>query len=230
MAATLIQSGLNVVQTGTTIAVGSTQGWGTPTAGNVLIAVANSTFTITAPSGWTAGPSVVDDNAAYLWWKIAAGTETSLTLTVGGSAPSTLALFEYSGLLAAPTDVQNTSNAAGVSGTTTAAATITTTGPNGGDLVFAVAALARDVAGSTVPTGLTWSNGYVALNNHASDGTHGANDVSTWYSTLQQSAAGATSTSATWTNAWSARTGLIIGFKLAAAASQIPLLVMARSA
>lgn len=229
MPATRVQAIGNIVTTGTSLTVGSGQGWAAPTAGNLLVVVVNATFTATTPAGWTVGPSVVDDNAAYLWWRVAAGTETSVTVTQGGAAIASIALFEYSGLAASPFDVQNSAATTAVSGTTTAAASITTTGTSG-DLVFAVAALNRDAAGTTLPTGLTWSNSYSAALNHASSGSNGTQDVSTWYAELQQGTAGTTSTVATWTNAWSARQALIIGFKLAAAAAQIPVLVMARSA
>jgi hypothetical protein len=41
----------------------------TPTAGNLLIAVANADATVTHDgTGWTAGPSIIDGNGAYLWW------------------------------------------------------------------------------------------------------------------------------------------------------------------
>lgn len=221
MAATRVQSAGNVVGAVTAITLGSAQGWAAPTAGNLLILVVNATFTTTTPTGWTVAPSVVDDNAAYMWWKIAAGTETSISVTQSGSSTATIFAVEYAaaGLLATPFDVQNQSNTTGTTGTTTAAASITTTGPNGGDLVFTAACLCRDVAGTTMPTGLTWSNGYSAIFNHASAGNLASSDVSTWYAELQQTAAGATSTVATWTNGWNARQALIIGFKLAAAAA-----------
>jgi hypothetical protein len=225
MAVTRVQAAGHIVTTGTAMTLASGDGWATPTAGNLLILVTNGpNFVSTGPAGWTAGPSIANDNGAYLWWKVAAGTESTITVTQNGSGVGTIFCAEYaaSGLLGTPFDVQNFANTTGSAGTTTAAAAITTTGANG-DLVFAVAALCRDVAGTTVPTALTWSNSYSAIFNHATAGTNGANDVSTWYAELQQSAPGATSTVATWTTgSWNARQALIISFKLAAAPTAPP--------
>lgn len=220
---TRVQMAGHIVTTGTAMTLASGDGWATPAAGNLLILVTNGpNFVSTGPAGWTTGPSIADDNGAYIWWKISAGNESTITVTQNGSGVGTIACAEYDagGLLATPFDVQNVASAV-TTGTTTPAAAITTTGANG-DLVFAVAALCRDVAGTTMPTGLTWSNSYTGIFNHATAGTNGANDVSTWYAELQQGAAGATSTVATWTNAWMARQGLIISFKLAAAAAAAP--------
>lgn len=205
----------------TTLTLGSGDGWVAPTAGNLLVVVYNGVQVVsTGPTGFTAGPSVVDDNAGYLWWKIAAGTETTFSVTQAGTTAATLVALEVSGLLAAPFDIQNSSNTTGTVGTTTAAASITTTGANGGDWVLAVGALAADAAGTTAPTGLAWSNGYSGfLSQFNITNVNGVNQHLTALAELQQSAAGATSTVLTWTNGWNARQHMIIGFKLAATAA-----------
>lgn len=224
MAATRVQTvpKTQLDNTNTTITIGSTDGWATPKAGNVIVVVFNGVQTATTPTGYTAGPSVVDDNAGYLYWKVAAGTETSVAVTQAGTNSATLTAFEISGLLASPADVQNTAAAPLAAGTSTSVASITTTGVNG-DYVLAVAALCRDTStAGAAPTGFTWTNGYTGFLVTQSVGNGApADDEVTAFAELQQAAPGATSTVASWTNAWQARQHLIIGFKLAAGAAPV---------
>lgn len=216
MSATRVQ-GPTVIASTTTITVGSAQGWATPTAGNYIVVVYNGTQTITALTGYTAGPSVVDDNAAYVYWKVAAGTETSISVTQAGATAAIVTVFEVAGLAAF--DLFNSAANTRVSGTTTTAASITTTGTSG-DWVLAVGALCRDTTGTTFPTGLAWTNSYTTFNTQQTAVSGGgAADCYTSYAELDQATAGATSTAASWTNAWFARQHLIIAFKLAAVAA-----------
>jgi hypothetical protein len=75
----------------------------TPTAGNLLVLISHvdkSASYGADPSGFTAGP-VVDgtDASVKLWWKIAAGTETTHTVTLGSSGERGLiSLLEFSGV------------------------------------------------------------------------------------------------------------------------------------
>lgn len=216
MTATLVQTASNLTSTGAaSLAVGSGQGWAAPTAGNLLIAWANSDTTMTL-SGWTAGPSVVDQNAAYLWYKVAAGTETSVTFSAGGStSPFTVGLMEYSGATATPFDVQGTSSIQVTAGTTTTAVSVTGTGTNG-DLLIAVAALHFLTA--TAPTGPTWTNSFVnrMTVGPTTNASAAINDI-TFVGDFQNTAAATVSTACSWTNNASNRQELLIAFKLAAA-------------
>jgi ribosomal protein L17 len=139
----------------TSLSIGAGDGWATPTSGNLLVATANSDATIPTPSGWTAGPSVVDGNAAYIWWKISAGNESTVTIAPSSSANTVMTVCEYSGNAASPFDVSNSSTISGSSGTTTTSVSVTTT--QAGDLIVAFAALH---SGATNPTGLTWTNSF----------------------------------------------------------------------
>src|SRR6187402_1779411 len=67
------------------------------TAGNLLVAAACSDATLTGPSGFSLGEDAVDAQGAYIWWKTAAGGETTLTVTPGVSRPVALVVAEYSG-------------------------------------------------------------------------------------------------------------------------------------
>jgi hypothetical protein len=203
--AVLVQHAENITSTGAaSMAVGSTQGWAAPTAGDLLVAwsVADCTMTL---AGWTAGPSVVDNNAAYMWYKVAAGTESTVTFGAGASAsPITVGVLEYSGLQATPFDVQNFSG--NQVGGTSATITLTTAAT---DLVVAVAGThsASDISAPS------WTGGFTnqVL---ANTGTASSVQVHAIVADLQQTAAGAVSTTASWTGAGNDVQALIMGFKL----------------
>lgn len=69
----------------------------TPTAGNLLLCVANGSVTSTTPSTWTlpSGGSAINNSGLYLWYKTAAGGD-SFTITHNASNyPELLEFFEY---------------------------------------------------------------------------------------------------------------------------------------
>jgi hypothetical protein len=107
--------------------IGSGDGWATPTSGNLIVLTVNGDQTFSTPSGYTAGPSVVDDNAVYLFWKISAGTETTPTITPAGTTTAVMTACEYSGVAASPADGSNTSSIVNAVGTTTTSTSVTTT-------------------------------------------------------------------------------------------------------
>lgn len=213
MVATLVQSVSNQTPGATSLAIGSAQGWVAPTAGNLIVAWANSDSTVTINNTMTAGPSVVDSNAVYLWWKVATGTETAFTFTPAASDTLAAGLFEYSGLAAAPTDVQNAAPATtGSSGTTVPSLSVTATGASG-DLAIAVAGLHGNGAASSAPV---WTGGFTNRQTMAA-GTVGANAyVSTFVADFQNAAAATITTSCSWTGANVDRNEVMIAFKLAA--------------
>lgn len=145
----------------TSIAIGSGDGWSTPTAGNLLVVSSNGDFTSTAPTGagtWTAGPSIVDGNGVYTWYKVATGTESTITVSLtSGSFDFVITACEYSGTSATPFDVSNSTTNSGVSSFTSTSTGVTTT--VAGDLVIAFGLFHG--AGATAPTFVSWSNSFV---------------------------------------------------------------------
>lgn len=199
---------------GATLVIGAGDGWATPAAGNLLVATANSDATVTmTTAGFTLGPSVIDGNGAYLWWKVAAGTESSITFTPGSSVPIAGTVCEYSGNAASPFDASNSSTIAGSAGTTTSTAAVTTT--QDGDLIVGVAALHS--AGVGTPSSPSWTNSFANQLSPNSGGGTSAHCF-TFYSELTAGAAGSYSTVCSWTNNASDRQHLIIAFKEGAAA------------
>lgn len=202
------------------ISIGAGDGWATPTAGNLLVVTANSDATVTITNigtAWTAGPSVVDGNGAYIWWKISEGTESTITCTPSVSDTICITTCEYSGNLASPFDTSNSSTNANNGNNVTTSTSVTTTAD--GDLIIAVAALHLSSGFSSAPTGPSWTNSFV---NQISTGTGGTAliDCYTFYAELMPAgAAAAYATSAAWTNNVGDRQELVIAFKAAATAA-----------
>lgn len=213
MAATKIQSATNSALTGTTISIGSGQGWAAPTSGNVLIAWANADISVTL-SGWTAGPSVVDGNAAYFWYKQSNGTETTISFTMGATPWSThVGVLEYSGI-GIPRDVQNNSNSQ--TGSTSSPSVSATGTSSSGDLWIALAGMAESANGASSPS---WTNSFV--NQQTVSTTPGSRYVTTFVASYQNTSAATVSTVCSWTGGMTDRIALLIAFPITAPPSGV---------
>lgn len=211
MAATKVQAATNSTLSATTISIGSGQGWATPTSGNILIAWANADITVTGPSGWTAGPSVVDGNASYIWYKQSNGTETTVTFGIGATTWSThVGVLEYSGI-GLPRDVQNTANAQ--TGSTSSPSVSATGTSSTGDLWLALVGTAEGSGQATSPT---WTNSFA--NQQTVTTAPGSRYISTFVATFQNTAAATVSTVCTWSGSGQVdRISLLIAFPISAA-------------
>ena len=195
------------------ISIGAGDGWATPTTGNLLVVTANSDATVTITGTWSSGPSVVDGNGTYVWYRISDGTETTITCTPSVSDRIAITACEYSGNAAVPFDVSNSSTIAGTSGTTTTSVSVTSTAA--GDLIVAAACIHAFFG--TAPSAPSWTNSFTNQLTATSGGTTNL-DATTFYAELIAGAAGSYSTSASWTANASDRQELVIAFKAAAAA------------
>lgn len=221
MAAALVQTASNNATSTANLSVGSGQGWATPTSGNLILAWANGNVTVTGPAGYTAGPSVVNGNGVYMWYKVSAGTETTASFTHTASW-MTVGLMEYSGLTATPFDVQSSSTQSTSSGTSTASASVTTTNAIGGVVV----ALAGLHGFATLLTGPSWTNSFTNQQSvTTSVDAFAATSTFVGHRIVSSNAAYATVCS--WTNGTSDQQELIIGFKAAVGAAALINLTMA---
>lgn len=196
------------------ITIGSADGWATPTAGNLLVVTGNGDANPAMTStGYTAGPALNDGNGVTTWWKIAAGTETSIVMTPAVTAHCTVTACEYSGF-GTGVDVSN-SSVANTSGTVTVAANITTTGVS--DLIVGFALLHG--SGSAInPTAASWTNSFVQVL-QGDSGTTASQSTHTLVGELLDSGAtGVKSTVASWTGAFTDRQHVIMSFKAGAGA------------
>lgn len=217
MAIAAVQRASNAAIGTTGVGVGSGQGWSTPTSGNLLVITLNIDVTMSTPSGWTAGPSVVDDNAAYSFYKTSNGTESTIAPTYA-STNAVITACEYSGVTATPFDVQNSSTITASPGTTTTSVSVTTTAA--GDLIFAAACLYDfNAAFQPAPTAPSWTNSFsnvISQNVNPNAARHGH----TFVAELTAGAAGAYSTAASWSSgSMEARHELVMAFKAAAVAA-----------
>jgi len=188
-----------------------------PSAGNLLIAVANADATVTiGGSGWNAGPSIIDGNGAYLWWKIAgSGEPSAVTFTPSVSDYITAGLLEYSGNSATPYDTSSSSTHSGSATNTTQAASMTTT--TGHDLGIAAGLLHQNRGTPTVaPTSPVWS-GSATWSSVQSGGAVSGSNVTVWdfvADNLDLGPTGAVSASVAWsTVSWPDAQQLLIAFK-----------------
>lgn len=199
----------------TSVSIGAGDGWAAPTPGNFLVVSANSDATVTiSPAGFSAGPSIIDGNGAYGWFKVAAGTETTITATPSVSDDIVLTVCEYSGVSAF--DAQNSATiASSPGGTSTNAAAVSTTAP--GDLIVSFA-LNHAVNASLHGASPSWTNGFTNVL-AANTGTGLGRDnftCGTFVGELVAGAPGSYSTVCSWTNGYSDRQHLIVAFKAAA--------------
>lgn len=186
-----------------------------PTAGNLLIAWANSNATVTiGGTGWTAGPSIIDGNGAYFWWKVAGASEpASVTFTPSVSDNVAAGLLEYSGNTATPFDVSSSSMHSGSAVSSTTAVTVTTTADH--DLGIAAGLLHNSSPAATAPTAPTWTNGWSNIQSQGA--VTGSYVVYSFIGdNLDLGTAGSVSTAVSWsTNTWLDAQELLMTFTAA---------------
>lgn len=188
----------------------------TPTTGNLLVAWANSNATVTIGSaGWAAGPSVIDGNGAYLWWKVAGASEpSSVTFTPSVSDSTSAGLLEYSGNTASPLDAASSSTHSGSAVSSTTAVTVTATAAH--ELGIAAGLLHSSSPAATAPTAPTWTNGWSNIQSQGA--VTGSYVVYSFIGdNLDLGTAGSVSTAVSWsTNTWLDAQELLMTFTAAA--------------
>ena len=178
---------------------------GTPTLGNLLLAVVQSAFTTPTLTGWTSikTNSSIGPGTITLFAKTSAGTEGTVT----PSSASAVCVCEYSGA-ANPYVTDGTANTSTGSGTSLATGTISTTNAN--DLIFVVAFAENGSA-----TSPSWTTSVEILTNKANGLLFSGQNIVTSTQTNF-------SDTAQWTTAASAST-IIAAFQAPAAApSYVP--------
>lgn len=214
MPATLVQSNTGAQNTG--LATVSATWTTAATAGNLLLLiVAADDYAATPPTGWTQSTGCKQETflGHYVWWKVAAGGETSVSYTIGSATTSCWITAEYSGLSASPYDISN-GQFAQSSGTSYTTPTIT---PTAGDrLIIASIGASLNSAFSGVDT---WLNSFVERQDIFTTLASGTRDEA-GMAELSVTANGTTgySSGATYSGGVTAqaRTGIIIAFKVAA--------------
>lgn len=131
-----------------------------PNVGEVDVLCVNSNTVVSTPSGFTAGPSAVNSQGAYIFRRIAVGGESStVVVTTSGDHNAQVSWSRWSGLLAA--DDAASTRADGSSGNATPAHSTNTLAATG-ELVIAFAAL-HSIGVNANQNTPAWSSGYTAL-------------------------------------------------------------------
>lgn len=189
--------------------INSGNGWAAPVAGHVIILCIVSDTTINDASltgaGWTQVNNAVDNSGTYMYWKVSAGTETSVTVNLTGGASCNLALAEVSGV----TTLDKTAAATG-QGTTTIGTGTTAATTAANELIMALAGIAP--GGAAPPTVSSWNNSFVSQESGTNTGV--GIGIGIDMATKIVSATGAQTATATLTGtAGSHNSGIIATFK-----------------
>lgn len=183
-------------------------------AGNLIVGlgVSDATLTTSGITGLATAAFAVNVNGVYVWWKIAAGGETTLTLTPSVSDTVCAGLLEYSGIAAAsPVDVTKTANGTGSTvGPVSAGSTDATA--QAVELIIALTGLASFSAGNP-PGSPNWSGGYTGRLAGATTFATGAQNQALFAADLITSSTGAQTTDVTWTNSANAWAAILVAFK-----------------
>jgi hypothetical protein len=192
------------------------------TAGNLLLIGVTSDDYRTGggiPSGFTESLNCKLEtfHGAYVWWKVAAGGETSTTYTIGSASPSCWWTAEISGLATStPLDISN-GQLAQSSGTSYTTPSIV---PSAGER-FLVAQIGGS-ASSAFSSGMgAWTNSFTEQQDIFTTLGSGTRDNAGMAVRLSVTGDGSTgfSTGATWDGGFTvtARTGIILAFTVAGA-------------
>jgi len=155
------------------------------TAGNLLVvflAIDKSVATISTPTGWTKAQEVVSGTgvSGALFYKIAAGGETSISFTIATSRVTNIAFMEFSGIASSsPLDISAKTDGNAATARTITAGAMTTT--NADDLILAFWAndSAASVASATGRGFVDGASGAMeTLMSHFAD-AHNGGDVNT---------------------------------------------------
>lgn len=215
-AATLVQSNSGIGTTATTAATWSSAA----TTGTTLVMiVASDDYIGATPSGWTESTGCRQEvfHGAYLFWKIAAGGETSQNYTIGSATGSVWITAEISGLDASPYDIsagQSNGGGAPVATYTTPAIT-----PSTGDRYLIAVIVGSYTSSATLST---WLNSFTEQRDVTS--TAPSTKDQAGYADLAVTGNGVTtySSGATYSAARDSQSGIIISFKVAAGGGPAP--------
>lgn len=195
--------------------IGAGDGWVAPTPGNLLVFSANSDATVTtAVSGVTAGPTIVDGNGTYTWWKFATGSETTITMTPSSLDDIVITACEYAGVLSFAT--QATSTIAGAPGGISISA-VTFNPAAAGGLVLGWGMLHTANATTANPNAPVWTDGLTNVLTSFSQVTPFTSSTQachTFMGELLSGTAGSQNTAVSWEASlgYSDRQGLVLVF------------------
>jgi hypothetical protein len=207
-------------QTGTSAVATTTATFTAATAGNLLVLIAAADAYKTGdPSGWTAPTGGAQQTflGHYMWFKVAAGGETSVAYTIGAATTSAWIVLEFNNVLASPYDTSNGQLAANSDVVYTTPAVIPSAGRR-----LAVATIADSRSAPSTTTQSTWLNGYTEVADLVTPNTTGTNqNVAAATLLLDGDGSTATSTGSSFSFGPDARTAIIAVFKASLAGTTL---------
>lgn len=218
---TLIQSAGNdtaATAGAASLAIGSGQGWATPTSGNLIVVAHNGdNFATTPPTGFTQANTASNSQAGYLWYKISAGTESTITVTPNATGPFCIAALEFSGITSS-SPLDKTASLARVTAASNQATGTTTATVQANELIVCWAGPHRWSSGT--PASPSWAS--IALTNVITRVTTGSttNQRSALFvGWADVAATGTYASTCSWTTSTTDAGAAIATFKHAAAAT-----------
>lgn len=200
--------------TGTSSVATTTATFGfTATAGRLLVLVVGSDDYKTGnPSGWTLSTGCSQETylGHYLFWKIAAGTETNVQYTIGSASKSAWIVLEFDNIDSTPLDTSNGQNVIGGTNSYTTPAITPSTGRR------MVLASVGGATGTGDWTGVaTWLNSYTEIGESFHSGSGTRDIVGVAVLLFDGDSSTTTSSGATFSPyAPDAKTSIIIAFKV----------------
>lgn len=183
------------------------------TAGNLILVAGNSDATLSTPSGFTAGPNVVYAAGFYLFYKVAAGGETTVTLTPSVNRTVAGGILEYSGI-AASSPLDATASASNTGSSTAGPVTAGSTGTTAQSVELVIALTGpHSFPDSAGPNSPSWTNSYTNRVSTATSFATGSQNCALFVAELVVSSTGAQSTSTSWTNSAQDWAAIVATFK-----------------
>lgn len=198
----LVQSPNNVANGAASVSVTIA----TPTANDLLVAICGTraAITITGPSGWSTAKNQNSTVSQGIFYKIATGSESSISCSGSGSNRWGISVYEYSGMVtSSPLDAVNATSSTG-SSSSPASGSVTTT--NADDLLIAGVTTGASTSFSA------WSNSFTEENDFVNGGAAGSrNTFGAADHTVTSTATYSTTATAGASGSW---TGQIAAFKM----------------
>ena len=134
------------------------------TANHLLVAICDggAATTFTTPAGFTAAKNESSTTSQGIFYKIAAGTETTVTCAAasGATMPLTTQIYEYSGVATtSPLDAVNNTTSTGTNSTPSSGSVTTS---NANDLLIASVGITNSTGTAESIIALSWTNSFAA--------------------------------------------------------------------
>lgn len=185
---------------------------GAASAGDLLVVGVNSDTTVTTPSGYTAAQTDVGNQGCYVFYKVAAGGETAVTITTSGDHETALSFLRYSGATATPGDQVAVTRIIN-NDIPQASPTVSPSALTGSGELCLLYGMVHHSQSATAVTGVTASSGYTTLLETAASGGLNTTAASKHFVIGRTDGSGSQSPSVSWSGGlFQDRTAIFVSF------------------